>query len=728
MALSNQLASQLAKVINADKDEDKAVTVKGTYKSIGSVNYVQIDGSDILTPVDMLVDAEDGERVTVEIGDHDATVTGNISSPMARSKDVSDLADTVDEYGNTIQQMDNTIIQQNNSIIQINNSINEQNNTINQHENKINEFNDTIISMNNTINEQGNTIQLINNDISAQGDKITSMNNTITEQGDNITSMNNTIQSHGNSITEISNTIEQQGNLISQQGNLISQQDNTIKEINDTIVSQGNTIVAQGNTIDAHETQLITHNSEINILNSAFTIKDGVLTGLSDIIVDNLKSDTLDTGYAKIDFANIQMAAVEKLFSDSGIIKDLIVEDGAIAGELVGVTIKGDLIEGNTIVADKLVVKGEDGLYYKLNTNGETIESQQTDENSLNGSVITAKSVTASKIQVDDLVAFGATIGGFDISDSSINTHLKTTVQSPDEGLYLGADGQVALGDDLNYIKYYKDENNNFILDVRLDKLYLGSSKQTVDQQITSTVELSADNLTSTFKSSGGSNLLRNSVGYSGTDFWDTSGTVSTNQDDDMSLSGSEFILSDKAYIEQYYNTQPGTKYSVSFKYKHKALGTAGNVKVVITGNGSDITLLDSSDVKSEWTSVSMEEPYTATSTSQKIKISVDDDDTFEITDLLVSQGTNDVWSGYVDELYGKQHQLDRNGLRLYSESSNNSSNTTSTSYQLKSGSTVVGELTKDRVYSDSGEFNKSTKIGKLKTIVLDENNIIEYI
>lgn len=31
------------------------------------------------------------------------------------------------------------------------------------------------------------------------------------------------------------------------------------------------------------------------------------------------------------------------------------------------VTIKGDLIEGNTIVADKLVMKGDDGLFYKLN-------------------------------------------------------------------------------------------------------------------------------------------------------------------------------------------------------------------------------------------------------------------------------------------------------------------------------------------------------------------------
>lgn len=406
----------------------------------------------------------------------------------------------------------------------------------------------------------------------------------------------------------------------------------------------------------------------------------------------------------------------------------MVVQEGSITGELVGVTLKGDLIEGNTIIADKLVIKGSDGLYYKLNTNGETIESNQTTENSLNGQVIAAKSVTASKIQVTDLVAFGATIGGFDITDSSINTHLKTSIDSSTNGIYLDSDGQMAIGNDLNHIKYYKDENNNFILDVRLDKLYLGASQQTADQQFQGMVELSANNLTSTFKTSGGSNLLRNSVGYADTDFWLTSGTITTNQNDDMSLSGSEFILSNDASLEQIYNTQPGTLYSVAFKYKHTVVGSANQVKVEITGNGNTKTVLDTTEAKSEWTTVTLDEPYEATTNAPTIIISCAGDDILEITDLIVSQGTNTVWSGFVDEIYGKKHQLDANGLRLYSETSNRSTNTTSTSYQLKDGSTIIGELTRERVYSQMGEFDQGTKIGRLRTVVLDNNNIIEYI
>lgn len=720
MALSKDVMSQFAKAM-VPKQESKEATLNATYKKIDGKEYVQLDGSDILTPVTSSVVAETDDRVKVIIKDHAATVIGNITSPSARNKDLNTLKDEVDENGNTIKRMDTVIQQQQTSINQIDTKINQHDVLINQHDTVINQHGDTISSINNTIISQGNSIEANHNAIIAQGNEIDIMNDTITSHGNSITSMNNTIQQHGNKIDQNSNTISQQGNTINQQGNKITEIDNTVK-------TQGNTIVSQGNTIDAHETKLTTHNSQITILNSGFVIKDGKLTGLSKAVLDDLETNTLKTGYAKIDFSNIGVAAIEKLFTDSGIIKDLIVNEGHITGELVGVTIKGDLIEAGTVVADKLVVKGSDGLYYKLNTNGETIESEQTTENSLNGSIITAKSITASKIQVTDLVAFGATIGGFDITDNSIHSHLKTSIDSSNEGLFLGSDGQMALGNERNHIKYYKDENDKYILDVRLDKLYLGASSQTADKQFEGMVEISANNLTTTFKTSGGSNLLRNSVGYSGTDFWLSSGNITTNQNDDMSLSGSEFILNGEASLEQVYSTQIETKYSIAFKYKHTAVGTANPIKIEVLGNGDPFTVLNTTEVNNEWKTVTLEKPYEALTSSPKIVITCTGDDKLEITDLIISQGTNDVWSGYVDEVYGKKHQLDANGLRLYSETSNRSTNTTSTSYQLKEGRDVIAELNRDRVYTQMGEFDQGTKIGRLRTVVLDNNNIIEYI
>ena len=720
MALSKDVMSQFAKAM-VPKQESKEATLNATYKKIDGKEYVQLDGSDILTPVTSSVVAETDDRVKVIIKNHAATVIGNITSPSARNKDLNTLKDTVDENGNTIKRMDTVIQQQQTSINQMDTKINQHDVLINQHDTVINQHGDTISSINNTLILQGNAIEANNNSIITQGNKIESINNTVKEQGNSIVSMNNTIQQHDNKITQNSNTISQQGNTITQQGNKITEIDNTVK-------TQGNTIVAQGNTIDAHGTQLTTHGSQITILNSGFVIKDGKLTGLSKAVLDDLETNTLKTGYAKIDFSNIGIAAIEKLFTDSGIINDLIVNEGHITGELVGVTIKGDLIEAGTVVADKLVVKGSDGLYYKLNTNGETIESEQTTENSLNGSIITAKSITASKIQVTDLVAFGATIGGFDITDNSIHSHLKTSIDSSNEGLFLGSDGQMALGNERNHIKYYKDENDKYILDVRLDKLYLGASSQTADKQFEGMVEISANNLTTTFKTSGGSNLLRNSVGYSGTDFWLSSGNITTNQNDDMSLSGSEFILNGEASLEQVYSTQIETKYSIAFKYKHTAVGTANQIKIEVLGNGDPFTVLNTTEVNNEWKTVTLEKPYEALTSSPKIVITCTGDDKLEITDLIISQGTNDVWSGYVDEVYGKKHQLDANGLRLYSETSNRSTNTTSTSYQLKEGRDVIAELNRDRVYTQMGEFDQGTKIGRLRTVVLDNNNIIEYI
>jgi len=729
MALSQDIVNQFAKLVDNKDKNDEGTIVKGTYKKINNKEYVQLDGSDILTPVETTVDAEDNERVQVLIKDHYATVTANITSPAARNKSVLDLKDEVDEQGNNIRMMDNTITAQGNSITLMDNKINQQNNVINQHDTMITEQGDRIISLNNTVISQNNAIEANRNSIVAQGNTMNLMNENIIAQGDTITSMNNVIDQQNNRITLNSNNIQAQGNTISLQSNRITQ-------INDTVQSQGNVIDAQGNVIDAHENELTLHDSKITILNSAFVIRDGVLTGLSQIILDELDAD-----YAEIDFANIDTASIKNLYATSGVIQNIRTEiiDGKeiyVAGDLSAVNISGSLINAGTIVANKLLFRTEDGLYKALNFNGEFNEVEQDETNSLNGNVIAAKSVTASKILVDDLSAFNATIGGFVIDRTKIHSVAKDTISSPSAGVYMDSDGQMVIGDDHNHIKFYKDlSDNQYKLDVRLDKLYLGANSQTADQQFQGMVELSANNITSIFRSTGGSNLLRNSVGFSNTDFWITSGNITTYQSDTMSASGSKFILQGASSLEQYYSTQEGIEYSVSFKFKHTATGNPDVVKVELIGDGdSTITLLNTSDLSNEWVSVALLDEngnpttYNARTSTPKIKITCSANNTLEITDLIVAQGLTDVWSGFIDEVYGKEHKLDKNGLRLYSESSNDSAHMTSNSYLLKDGNNVVAELSKDRVYSDYGQFNNKYSINRLVTVALDNNNIIEYV
>ena len=250
-------------------------------------------------------------------------------------------------------------------------------------------------------------------------------------------------------------------------------------------------------------------------------------------------------------------------------------------------------------------------------------------------------------------------------------------------------------------------------------------------QQNTSLIQQLATSIISTIRTTGGNNLIKNSVGYSETDFWEVTGTgvVTTNQDDSMSLSGSEFILTGDVVLSQSYNTQVGVSYSVSGKLKHTANGTANPIKIEIVGQGGNIIeVVNTSEVFEEWTDFSLEEPYVASIQTPVIRITCTGDDVLEITDLIVALGENQSWSGYFDEVYGKEHKLDRNGLRLSNLASDNASRTTSTGIEILQNEQVVAEVSKNRLLSDNCEVHNKSTIGNLQTVVLDEYNIIEYV
>ena len=357
MGLRSDLVSQLIKESSKDYETKRVDNSNyGTIVMKDNEQYVQLDGSSLLTPVVSTVTVEDGDRVVVTIKDHSAIVTGSTSSPSASNKDVVEMGENITKF-------------------------------------------ETVVT-----------------------DKI------------------------------IANKAE----------------------IDDL---KAHDVVIDGS--------LTANKAEIDKLKAHDVIIDGNLTA-NKAEIDELKTKKLDAEeanikYAKIDFANIGQAAIEKLFADSGIIKDLIVSGGHVTGELVGVTIKGDLIEGNTIVADKLVVKGSDGLYYKLNLEGEKIETEQTEYNSLNGSIITAKSITATKIAVDDLVAFNATIAGINMTDGTLYSGVKASADNTTKGFYLDREGQVSIGDGTNFLKYIKNKEGLWKLSISAGSIVLSSSGTDLD-------------------------------------------------------------------------------------------------------------------------------------------------------------------------------------------------------------------------------------------------------
>ena len=433
MALSNDLISQFAKIVNSDKkNTNTESTVYGTVVEYDNKKYVKIDGSDQITPVSTTTDMEVGERVTVQIKNHTATVTGNISSPSARTDTVKEVEKKVEEEATKITEFE----------IAIGKKVDTE--QLNAESARI----DSLVSDNVIIRDKLEAAEAEIDDLTAENVEISGKLTAAEAEIDDISAKMLTAE-----VAKI-----------------------TYAEINDLEASVAD--------IRKLEADYLTVNNKL-VANDA---------SIKDLEAKKLTAEQADILYANIDFANIDMAAVEKLFADSGIIEDLVVSEGKITGELVGVTIKGDIIEGGTVIADKLVIKGSDGLYYKLNTNGESVETAQTEYNSLNGSIITAKSITATKIAVEDLVAFGATIGGFHITDSSLYSGAKASVGNTTTGIYLDKTGQIAFGDGNSYIKYYKD-GDIWKLAIAADNVTIGSSKKTVETYVKEEVQAKVDNL-----------------------------------------------------------------------------------------------------------------------------------------------------------------------------------------------------------------------------------------
>lgn len=444
--LPSDLISEFVKVTN-DNSTNKPVesTVYGTIKVLDDngqkTTYVQLDGSEIFTPLSTTTNTRDGDRVTAIVKNHAVIITGNLTSPSATVDDLSDTDNKVTEVGTLIADSVSTA-----------------------------QFNAQVARIDGLV---------ANN--AAIGEKLSANEASIGElQAENVT-INNTLSAQRADINKIST------------------------DKIDTV-----TATATFATIKDLETA----NATIYNLESTYgdfvTLTTDQMSAL-DATVDDLRANKLSASdiegkYANIDFSNIGKTAMEWFYSNSGLIENVVVGDGTITGNLVGVTITGDLIEGNTVKAEKLVIKGTDGLYYKLNTDGVSTESEQTDQNSLNGSIITAKSITASKVNVDDLVAFDATIGGFNITAGSIHSGVKSSVNNTTRGSYIDSSGQVAFGDSSNFIKYYRDTDGTYKLSISAASIIFAANNRNVEEAI-SDIRESVDNI-----EVGGRNLLLGSA------------------------------------------------------------------------------------------------------------------------------------------------------------------------------------------------------------------------
>lgn len=418
MSLSNELISQFVKVTVDGKNATRESTVHGTVRVVGSdgaTTYVLIDGATELVNLRTTTKVSPGDRVLISIKDRTAVVIGNLTAPSINSSSLTP------GEGDQITELDILLADK--------------------------------VSTAQLAAEVARIKNLETSSLEVRGE-LDAAEGYISElQADNVDIKERLTAAEG----EISHL-----------------------EVEKLSVEVAEATYASIEDLEATEADIYNLEATHAEFEEA-TAKNFEATNanIEELDTTKLDAEQAKVTYANIDFSNIGKAAMEYFYATSGLIESVIVGDGTITGRLVGVTLSGDLIEGNTIKAEKLVIKGSDGLYYKLNTDGITTEAEQTDENSLNGSIIKAKSITASKISVTDLVAFGATIGGFNITDSAIYSEVKDSEGNTTRGIYLDKEGNFDFGDETNFVKYYQDADGNYRLAISADSiLYALNGKQ----------------------------------------------------------------------------------------------------------------------------------------------------------------------------------------------------------------------------------------------------------
>ena len=171
--------------------------------------------------------------------------------------------------------------------------------------------------------------------------------------------------------------------------------------------------------------------------------------------VKELVAEKADITFANVIALEASKAIIENLLKAGSIItEDIEAVTGEFTNYLTGVNISGDLINAGTISTERLIIKSsdsDDGILFAINDIGELDQTKLSAEElkrlTLDGKLITAGTITANKISVEDLSAFGATIGGFIINEAQI--------KSINENIVLNSNGSFKMGG----LSYNSDTN-----------------------------------------------------------------------------------------------------------------------------------------------------------------------------------------------------------------------------------------------------------------------------
>lgn len=162
-------------------------------------------------------------------------------------------------------------------------------------------------------------------------------------------------------------------------------------------------------------TSLQAVDGKIDTLSSKAITTENLSAKVADL--GYLSAESADLKYANIKLSNIEVADIATLFAEVGLIDRATIVEGHITGYLDSVEVNAANITAGTLVADRILLKGENGLLYSLNNLGElqsktvdTLDGYILTDRTVNADKIVAKSITASELDVEKVFADSAVI------------------------------------------------------------------------------------------------------------------------------------------------------------------------------------------------------------------------------------------------------------------------------------------------------------------------------
>lgn len=469
MALSKNLISDFVKATTDDKKTAEETTLYGTIVEYNGSKYVRLDGSDMLTPYTATVAAKAGERVRVSVGKHSATVTGNVSSPAARTGDVEELGQKVDTFDAVVANKA----------------------TIKDLEVERARVDDLVAD---------NVV--IKNQLTADSAEIKDLKADNVDIKGKLTARD----------AEIENL---KANKIDAE--VVSANYATIKNLEATQAS-----VKELSANKANVTDLTAATGRIDKLESKDIETDKLIAGKADITdltaatgrIDNLESKNIETDNlvakkADIDLANVNNAWINKGVLKDGSIGSAAIHEGAVTNAKIAdatieaakiKSINADSIVAGTIKTERLIIAGPDGQ--------DSIVKAINIANGVSEAEVNGQKIQAASIDVVDLSAFQAKIAQFDMSQNAIYSG-KLAINDPTSGVYISTTG-FGLGDGAltskkeSPIQMYADgvfklkgKNSSLefnpvtdMLDINVSNFRIGSKEAaTVDNTVKSTLE-----------------------------------------------------------------------------------------------------------------------------------------------------------------------------------------------------------------------------------------------